>query len=295
MIAQLVLMFSFLNTQNNVNPYWLNSEKMYFSYSAVTLSGQCYLDDSDYDDTYTYYVESDISLEFTLLSNNTDSYVLQLNKIYSTHYLYCENLNTPQFLYDDVTLNSGVLDVNYSQDDISDLADLGVNIEHDMEYSYISIQLLQDHTDITTSLYYASSDFNGAFTSSYTNFESFYTFDIRMVQTQLDEHLAKVYNSNYQRGYNDGYVYGIEVGEGRGYNTGYTQGYQDGSSQDEIATSIFVGILDIALLPINMFLRILNFEVFGINIGGFVSALLTIAIVVIIMRIVVSGGNKSDS
>lgn len=82
-----------------------------------------------------------------------------------------------------------------------------------------------------------------------------------------------------------------------GYGSGYDVGFQDAKTiyenMDETMTSIFVGILDIALVPVNFFLGILNFEVFGINIGAFVSGLLSIAVVVIIIRSFI-GGNKSD-
>ena len=57
------------------------------------------------------------------------------------------------------------------------------------------------------------------------------------------------------------------------------------------ASIIFQGICNIGLMPVNFFLGVLNFEVFGINIGAFVSALLTLAIVIIIVRIIFSGGN----
>lgn len=123
----------------------------------------------------------------------------------------------------------------------------------------------------------------------------------------LDENtynsLSPTYSENYNNGYNDGYNQGKSDGYTEGYNEGnyngdsagyqrgYAHGYLDGSNQDTVAASIFSGIINIALLPINFFLACLNFEVFGINIGGFVSALLTVAIVFIICRTIFSGGN----
>ena len=62
-------------------------------------------------------------------------------------------------------------------------------------------------------------------------------------------------------------------------------------SEVSTASIIFQGIFNIGLMPVNFFLGVLNFEVFGINIGAFVSALLTLAIVIIIVRIIFSGGN----
>ena len=119
--------------------------------------------------------------------------------------------------------------------------------------------------------------------SSYGNKPSSYmtiTLNTSDFYNQIQEFIYSNTNN-----YNDGYQ--------AGYQSGYTEGYTIGAEQDETATAIFVGIINIALVPINFFLACLNFEVFGINIGGFVSALLTVAIIVIIVRIIVSGGNKN--
>lgn len=105
---------------------------------------------------------------------------------------------------------------------------------------------------------------------------------------------ALINSNSYDLGYYNGYNQGNTDGYSTGYNTGYATGYNDASDQDTTAVTIFSGILSVGLLPVNFFLAILNFEVFGINIGAFVSALLTVAIVVIITRMVVSGGNGKD-
>lgn len=78
------------------------------------------------------------------------------------------------------------------------------------------------------------------------------------------------------------------------YSQGYTAGFTDGSADTGEASVIFSGILSVALLPVNFFLGMLNFEVFGINIGGMVSGLLTLAIVFILCRTIFSGGNGSN-
>lgn len=74
-------------------------------------------------------------------------------------------------------------------------------------------------------------------------------------------------------------------------DAGYAEGLQDGLEGGQPSV-IFSGILNVALLPVNMFLQILNFEVFGINIGALVTGLLTIAVVIIIVRLVT--GKKND-
>ena len=98
-------------------------------------------------------------------------------------------------------------------------------------------------------------------------------------------------SNSYQAGYDQGFT----DGESSGHDKGYAEGYTEANNTNPTATVIFSGIISIGLMPINFFLAILNFEVFGINIGAFVSALLTVAIIVIIIKIIVgSGVNGGD-
>lgn len=81
----------------------------------------------------------------------------------------------------------------------------------------------------------------------------------------------------------------------RGYQAGYDKGYSDGDSVNENMATIFSGIIDIGLLPINVFLDIFNFEVFGINFKPLVAGLLTALIAIIIFRMFVGkGGGGGD-
>lgn len=94
------------------------------------------------------------------------------------------------------------------------------------------------------------------------------------------------------QGYNTGYNDGFSAGESTGYQTGYTAGLSDGQQYDDTALTIFTGIIEVGLLPVNIFLQMFNYEIFGINISGVVSALLTISIVIIIVRFLL--GKKDD-
>ena len=115
--------------------------------------------------------------------------------------------------------------------------------------------------------------------------------------------LISVHTDEYSNGYNAGYDNGLnngrEVGERLGYQAGYaegevagyTNGYNAGVS-DTIASgseamTIFAGIMDVAFIPVNVFFLMFDYEVFGINIAGFISGLLTIAIVIILMRFII--------
>lgn len=106
-------------------------------------------------------------------------------------------------------------------------------------------------------------------------------------------------SEGYATGRQEGYDEGYSIGKSEGHSEGYAEGIAEGMETGHI-TEIFSNIVQVGILPINVFLAMLNFEVFGINIGAFASGLLTIAIVIIIVRIVVgssasSGGGKNGS
>ena len=96
------------------------------------------------------------------------------------------------------------------------------------------------------------------------------------------------YYDDINNAYNDGY----DNGYGTGYQTGYNEGLAH-ADYDSTALTVFTGIVSIALTPINMFLKIFNFEILGINLTGLISGILTLAVVVIIIRLIL-GGKKDD-
>lgn len=104
--------------------------------------------------------------------------------------------------------------------------------------------------------------------------------------------LLGAFDLDYQSGYDTGYQSGQSIGYINGYQTGYSDATTEFDQYDETALTIFNGILEVGLLPINVFLTIFNFEVFGINFAGVVSALLTVSIVIIIFRFLFGGGDK---
>lgn len=102
--------------------------------------------------------------------------------------------------------------------------------------------------------------------------------------------LPAIINSNsWQLGYDVGYSDGMNTGNKAGYNSGYNDGYTDAQADGGVPAIIFGGILNVAMIPVNFFLAILNFEVFGINIGGFVTGLMTIAVIIILFGVIFGG------
>lgn len=92
--------------------------------------------------------------------------------------------------------------------------------------------------------------------------------------------------SGYQNGYHDGYEDGKDVG--------ISIGHSDNNVMDPQMFTIFNGILNVAMVPVNVFLGIFNWEVFGINIASVVASLLSIAILVIVIRLIAGASAKGN-
>lgn len=122
--------------------------------------------------------------------------------------------------------------------------------------------------------------------------------------TQYEQGVQDGYNTGYQTGYSDGYYNGNQVGYDSGYSDGYSSGntigynngYADGlaygTTSNGTAMTIFSGILQIGMLPVNILLAMFNFEILGINLSAFVSAILTVCLTIIVIRTIKGGGNS---
>lgn len=113
---------------------------------------------------------------------------------------------------------------------------------------------------------------------------------------------------SYEQGYADGYAEGTAYSEvasdviydmgyadgassqytviAQSYQEGYSAGLSEGLNSDATVATIFSNILLVGMLPVDFFLRILNWEFLGINIASFVSALLSVAATIIVIRFV---------
>lgn len=238
---------------------------------------QCY---DSYDDRYISF-EFSLNFQEYLQFNDTNTYRIDFESysLYTKVSTY-ERDGASWDLYDSEWFNS-TLTMNITLDDFTDMSKFLVRPASTPNGLYIYLSY-----GVTNIGYFALSDV---------------PYDIEVFSTVKFDDSSLFYNNinyingviasqNYYDGYNDGY----NDGNNNGYQNGYTAGYTEGATQDETAVAIFSGIISVGLIPINFFLACLNFEVFGINIGAFVSALLTIAIVVIITRMIVSGGNGGD-
>lgn len=135
--------------------------------------------------------------------------------------------------------------------------------------------------------------------------------NVTYTPTDYDTGYGVGYGEGYNAGFNDGYSNGNSFGYNNGYsvgyqdgvdsqaqaisdayNEGYSAGYDEGYSVDGTAATIFSGILQVGMLPINVLLAIFNFEILGINLSAFISAILTVCLTVIVIRTVTGGKNS---
>lgn len=206
---------------------------------------------------------------------------------------------------DSETLIGSSLAANYS----NALGDNGVLLAPNDDYRYLRIT--HENWSATTSsasyrtyftwyddtiddgaVVYANSSFSVSNITGGTRANT-YNVDLTDLYNVVNSRFGSA-DGGFEEGYNTGYGVGYNNGSEQGYNTGYADGYTDGVETDTTAFTIFNGILSIGMVPINVFLAMLDFTVLGINISNFVMSLLTVLITVWVVRMITGGGNKSD-
>ena len=83
----------------------------------------------------------------------------------------------------------------------------------------------------------------------------------------------------YSQGYNDGFSGGYNNGYNFAYNIGYTLGVEEAGNYTFF--SLISAVMD---APLKVFYGLFNFELMGVNLAGFIQALLSLAILLFIIR-----------
>lgn len=100
------------------------------------------------------------------------------------------------------------------------------------------------------------------------------------------------YAQGFENGYNAGVTDGSNTGYQDGYNAGQTIGYQDGynAGVEHGGNYTFLGLIGAVIdAPVSAFTSLLNFNILGVNILGFVTGLLTLALIIFIIKLCMGG------
>lgn len=105
------------------------------------------------------------------------------------------------------------------------------------------------------------------------------------------EFVQKYFNDyGYVSGsYDDGYDMGFTAGKDQGYSNGYSVGYEAGvnAGKDYSFLSLMSSVVD---APVKAFTGLLDFNVLGFNMAGFVLSLLSVALLLKIIMVFKNGG-----
>ena len=94
------------------------------------------------------------------------------------------------------------------------------------------------------------------------------------------------YNSGYNAGETAGYSSGYTTGYNSGDTAGYYRGYNDGGNAANTYT--FLGLISAVIdAPIKAFTGLFNFNLLGVNMVSFITALFTLAVIITIIKKVV--------
>lgn len=263
-----------------------------FNYSApVTLEtiGQSNLIIHDGDEYYT--LNQYFTFNTVVYFNNANEFQVNITSINVA--LYCYDGSGDLIDNNDVT---SVPSNPFNITSYSDIMDVVPDYDSGNEYFIYEFRFNSNSLSINVPL-----DIDWSYVEGFASGEFLYVFPFsNLFMTNIPQAIqsllydSSAYDNGYYSGSADGYEKGFNDGKEVGHQEGWVQGVEYGASQDETALTIFEGIITIALVPINFFLAIFNFNIFGINISGFVSALLTVSIIIIVVRFLTGKKQGSD-
>lgn len=95
------------------------------------------------------------------------------------------------------------------------------------------------------------------------------------------------YNQGESKGYNKGYGEGRNSGYTLGKTEGYNTGFNDGATSDHSFLGLFSAIVD---APIKAFTGLFDFEILGFNIKTLIMSLFTLAVIIVVIKLVLAKG-----
>lgn len=244
---------------------------------------------------YEYKVEADV--DFRLNSSNNEVYI-HFNDMKGYLYIHANDNSNTRTLVSDSSVYSNFFESSYILEPTNHFSmTIYANLSTSISGGYIYANCFYyDHlTDEESNCSIVSP--NNPLLNPNVATKPIRNIEVSFDLDNLNEQVLRAFSSSqggfnigYDQGYNTGYADGHDVG----YNTGYSDGYSSGVSVDSTAFTIFNGILTIGMLPINVFLAMFDFTVFGINISNFVMSLLTVLVTIWVIR-TITGGGKSEA
>lgn len=247
---------------------------------------------------YSFYKDITYQAQqvFVVVDDSDNTYEYQLDYTIYTELAY-NNPNSYQYKYNGFNLVFKIYNSNrsivYSYDEsyFEEIERFIGNNSYYIEYDFVAIDSIESlkikfEFDSSDTVWYIPLENYGTLPLSFlTNTDTVINW------TSITQNLLPVImtGDSYDIGYYNGYQIGLSEGDSQGYNRGYSDGYSNAQADDSVPAIIFGGVLNIAMIPVNFFLAILNFNVFGINIGGFVTGLMTIAVIFILFGVIFGG------
>lgn len=141
------------------------------------------------------------------------------------------------------------------------------------------------------SIQYLFTDNNGrrlAFVFPWANYGNANYSDSTVYFKNLDDNqlFQNGFNQGYQQGYvtgnSDGYNNGYSVGKTDGTDIGYSSGYNDGllAANDYSFLQLFTSVVQ---APVDIFKSMFDFEILGFNLSHFLTALLSVGLIIAIV------------
>ncbi len=302
LVYDYTIMVRYYVNRQNFNTYY-QFHRVYISLDTKSPYSFCALNQdgvfdhslykSSYATAYPYFIEFDLETYLDTLQEQSyynayfktlfslDNYYLTITdnvNIFNSFNYYVDNEDFDIMnLYIDMplTLIGQFFSASYS------------NIVDNFPYSSIYNRIYRSFDNQKT-FYLTAGGINNTFQRNYTSANSVNTLNAIYNDGTL---FKSTYKSPTNENFNNGYQQGLTDGYKNGRADGYSAGLADGI-KDNTIFNIFNGILNIAMVPVNFFLGIFNFEILGINMAGFVSALLTISIIIFLLRMI--KGSKTD-
>ena len=284
LIASVALLFTPVTLEDGVYSNHFN-----FSYSYHYCD---YIQDEG--GTNAIFSENDLEFNGYLYFNDGSNYQIGLQNVKLMNHVFIiqpDNDGSVGDIYWDYTLNITPV---FTMEDLSHVSVYSTFVQESTTfYYYNAISYPYGSGYLTTTNYQVFEDEDIYLNGTYTNSDLLHsiTFNIDTLEQQIQNLVA---SQGYEVGYGVGYSDGYGSGSRDGYAEGYQNGLTEGANMNGTAITIFNGILSISLVPINFFLGIFNFEVLGINITGFVMALLSVCCVIILIRMLTGKKASGD-